>query len=142
MRAPFPGSMIMVVIAAAAASVVAPVSVTSASAQTPAASGTAPTPAPALMTPWGEPDLQGIWTDETNTPLERPAKYAIQEFFGTGSKDIRSPRSRLEWCAGSAQLRLSAYIRLGGQDNINFGLLPPHFARCFGPGRKRARRRG
>ena len=34
-----------------------------------------------LKTPWGEPDLQGIWTDETDTPLQRPAKYANQEFF-------------------------------------------------------------
>jgi hypothetical protein len=34
-----------------------------------------------LKTPWGEPDLQGIWTDETDTPLQRPAKYATQEFF-------------------------------------------------------------
>jgi hypothetical protein len=32
-------------------------------------------------TPWGEPDLQGIWTDETDTPLQRPAKYTNQEFF-------------------------------------------------------------
>jgi hypothetical protein len=35
----------------------------------------------ALKTPWGEPDLQGIWTDETDTPLQRPAQYANQEFF-------------------------------------------------------------
>jgi len=34
-----------------------------------------------LKTPWGEPDLQGLWTDETDTPLQRPAKYADQEFF-------------------------------------------------------------
>jgi hypothetical protein len=34
-----------------------------------------------LETPWGEPDLQGIWTDEFDTPLQRPAKYASQEFF-------------------------------------------------------------
>src|ERR1041385_2246588 len=32
-------------------------------------------------TAWGEPDLQGLWTDETDTPLQRPAKYANQEFF-------------------------------------------------------------
>ena len=43
------------------------------------ASGTAP--AASLKTPWGEPDLQGIWTDETDTPLQRPARYANQEFF-------------------------------------------------------------
>jgi hypothetical protein len=34
-----------------------------------------------LTTPWGEPDLQGIWTDETDTPLQRPARFANQEFF-------------------------------------------------------------
>jgi hypothetical protein len=34
-----------------------------------------------LKTPWGEPDLQGIWTDQTDTPLQRLAKYAGQEFF-------------------------------------------------------------
>ncbi len=37
--------------------------------------------APTLKTPWGEPDLQGIWMDESDTPLQRPAKYASQEFF-------------------------------------------------------------
>jgi hypothetical protein len=45
------------------------------SAQAPAASVTS------LKTSWGEPDLQGIWTDEFDTPLQRPAKYAEQEFF-------------------------------------------------------------
>ena len=28
-----------------------------------------------IKTPWGEPDLQGIWTLETDTPLQRPAKF-------------------------------------------------------------------
>src|SRR5690348_17531699 len=36
---------------------------------------------PALKTPWGEPDLQGIWSDESDTPLQRSPKYANQEFF-------------------------------------------------------------
>jgi hypothetical protein len=55
-------------------------SVTQTSAQAPPASGTAPPPA-ALKTPWGEPDLQGIWTDETDTPFQRSPKFANQEFF-------------------------------------------------------------
>src|SRR5256885_16030459 len=25
-----------------------------------------------FRTPWGEPDLQGVWSGETPTPLERP----------------------------------------------------------------------
>ncbi|MDE2475503.1 MAG: hypothetical protein KGO48_10690 [Alphaproteobacteria bacterium] len=38
-------------------------------------------PAPVVKTAWGEPDLQGIWTDETDTPLQRSPKFANQEFF-------------------------------------------------------------
>jgi hypothetical protein len=36
---------------------------------------------PAPRTPWDEPDLQGIWTDEYQTPLQRPARFANREFF-------------------------------------------------------------
>jgi hypothetical protein len=32
-------------------------------------------------TPWGDPDLQGIWDSKSTTPLERPAQYADQEFL-------------------------------------------------------------
>ena len=49
--------------------------------QSSTSSVTAPAAAPTLKTPWGEPDLQGIWMDESDTPLQRPAKYANQEFF-------------------------------------------------------------
>jgi hypothetical protein len=78
----FSGSMITVVIAAAAVSAVIAVSIKRTSAQAPAASaGAASVSAPALKTPWGEPDLQGIWTDETDTPFQRSPKYANQEFF-------------------------------------------------------------
>ena len=80
-RKRFSGSTIMVAIAAAAGSVVISAPTTTASAQAPAASGTTPAPAPSLKTAWGEPDLQGIWTDETATPLQRPARFANQEFF-------------------------------------------------------------
>ena len=30
----------------------------------------------ALQTPWGDPDLQGTWTNTTTTPLERPSSLA------------------------------------------------------------------
>ena len=32
-------------------------------------------------TPWGDPNLQGIWTNTTNTPLERPDDLAAQELL-------------------------------------------------------------
>src|SRR5271168_1748927 len=81
MRDPFSGSMIAVAAAATAAGGGISAFVTRTSAQAPAASVAAPVPALSLRTAWGEPDLQGIWTDETATPLQRPAKYANQEFF-------------------------------------------------------------
>src|SRR5258706_15188006 len=65
--------MMKVAIAAAAVSALISVSITRTSAQAPAA--------PVLKTSWGEPDLQGIWTDETATPLQRSPKYVNQEFF-------------------------------------------------------------
>lgn len=37
--------------------------------------------ASAPKTPWGEPDLQGIWSRNFDTPLQRPAKYANKEFI-------------------------------------------------------------
>jgi hypothetical protein len=30
-------------------------------------------------TPWGHPDLQGVWTNATSTPLERPAQMSGKE---------------------------------------------------------------
>ena len=63
------------------------------------------TPGQAAPTPWGEPDLQGIWTTDYVIPLQRPARCANQEFFtdeeraaldreraGILGRDPRSPR--------------------------------------------------
>src|SRR5437867_2803780 len=74
MRERCSGLMTMAVTAAVVIYVIA-ASITSARAQAPTAS------VPALKTPWGEPDLQGIWTYEFDTPLQRLTKYATQEFF-------------------------------------------------------------
>jgi len=35
----------------------------------------------AVRTPWGAPDLQGVWNVASGTPLERPAAFAGKEFF-------------------------------------------------------------
>ena len=36
---------------------------------------------PAPRTAWGDPDLQGIWTDPYQTPLQRPPQFANNESF-------------------------------------------------------------
>src|SRR5580704_9352833 len=76
MRERFSVSVITVAVAAAAVSAGISMS-TRTSAQAPAAAA----PVAALKTPWGEPDLQGIWTVETDTPFQRSPKYANREFF-------------------------------------------------------------
>src|SRR5437588_12577049 len=85
MRKRFLGSMITLASAGAAVSAGISMSITRTLAQAPAASAAAPAPAlktrTLTKTPWDEPDLQGIWTDETDTPLQRPAQYAGQERF-------------------------------------------------------------
>ena len=95
MRDRFSGSMLTVTVAAAAVSAVISMSITQTSAHAPATSSGA-APAPALKTPWGEPDLQGIWTDETDTPLQRSPKFANQEFFTEAQRaELDNERSAL-----------------------------------------------
>jgi len=90
MRDRFLSATRAIVVAAAAATL--SVSIDPTAAQAP---GT-PTPAPVLKTPWGEPDLQGIWTDEFDTPLQRPARYASQEFFTPAQRqELDKQRSAL-----------------------------------------------
>jgi hypothetical protein len=85
----FSGSMMMAGLVAAAA---ISVSIGPTAAQAQAASATAA----ALKTPWGEPDLQGIWTDEFDTPLQRPARYGAQEFFTEAQRaELDKARSAL-----------------------------------------------
>jgi hypothetical protein len=52
----------------------------------------------ALQTPWGEPDLQGIWTAEEDIPFQRPPKYAGQEIF-TEAQRAELDQARAEMLA-------------------------------------------
>jgi hypothetical protein len=52
--------------------------------------------AESLKTSWGEPDLQGIWTDESDTPLQRAPKFANQEYFTDAQRaELDKERSAL-----------------------------------------------
>src|SRR5262249_49474541 len=64
----------------------------------------------ALKTPWGAPDLQGIWTEEFDTPFQRPAKYANQEFFTEAQRaELDNRRSALLARLGTEPDFLQAY---------------------------------
>jgi len=43
-------------------------------------------------TPWGDPDLQGMWDTRTYTPFERPAEFGTREFM---TEDEAAERERL-----------------------------------------------
>src|SRR5262245_16464651 len=32
-------------------------------------------------TPWGDPDLQGLWNNSTTTPLERPTAFGTKQIL-------------------------------------------------------------
>jgi hypothetical protein len=77
------------------------------------------TSAAALQTPWGEPDLQGIWTDEFDTPLQRPAEYANQEFFTPAQREELDKRRGTHFGSDPRQERGTA-IDVGGAYNTVF----------------------
>jgi hypothetical protein len=64
-----------------------------------------------LKTPWGEPDLQGIWTDEFDTPLQRPAKYGNQELF------TDAQRSELDKARSAVLTRFATEREINGAYN-------------------------
>jgi hypothetical protein len=113
MRDRFSGPMIAVVIAAAVVGAATSVPVSRTSDQAPAAFGTE------LKTPWGEPDLQGIWTDEFDTPLQRPAEYANQEFFSQAQREDIDKQRRSHFGSDPRQERGTA-IDVGGAYNTVF----------------------
>jgi hypothetical protein len=58
-----------------------------------------------LKTPWGDPDLQGVWNDATSTPLQRP----------NGTKDVLTDEEAADFQAQLAN-DLSRDRRDGGAD--------------------------
>jgi hypothetical protein len=105
----FSGSVVMVVVTASVF-ISAPVLSTPAWAQIVSKAPTRPIQA---LTPWGEPDLQGIWTDEADTSLQRPAKFANQEFF-TDAQRAELDRERSELLGRDSRAERGTERDVGG----------------------------
>jgi lysophospholipase L1-like esterase len=80
----------------------------------PRPAGATASAAAALKTPWGEPDLQGIWSGQTATPLQRPERWAgkseltpaeaddyVTELLGRPGRDRRAARGTEQDVAGA-----------------------------------------
>jgi hypothetical protein len=72
-----------------------------------------------LRTPWGEPDLQGIWTEEFDTPLQRPARDANQEFF-TEAQRQELDRRRADYSGDNARQQRTSQFEDGVMYNTEF----------------------
>src|SRR5262249_19014366 len=76
-------------------------------------------PAAAPKTPWGDPDLQGIWTDESDTPLQRAPKYANQEFFTVAQRQ-ELDRERSELLGRDKRVERGTELDVAGAYNAVF----------------------
>ena len=77
----------------------------------------------APKTPWGEPDLQGIYTnaDENGTPMEQPADLAGKRLEDFGEKEMAALRAE-------RQKRAQASARaIGGSAKEDTGAGPSHW---------------
>src|SRR6188472_3775313 len=74
-------------------------------------------------TPWGDPDLQGIYTnkDENNTPFERPAEFAGKRLSDFGAPQMAAlVKQRQELAAQQAR-------SIGGTAEEDTGAGPAHW---------------
>ena len=108
--------------------------------QAPAAGGRKAGPAP--KTSWSEPDLQGIWTRDYDTALQRSAKYAGKESFSDAEiaeldrirasrpgKETRSVRGTEQDVAGAYNAVFNSQRPTGRQTSLIVdppdGRIPP-----------------
>jgi hypothetical protein len=66
----------------------------------------------AQTTPWGDPDLQGVWSNQTPVPLERPAALAQKPYF-TPAEAAEAEKNAL----ASALKNVAAEIATSGEFN-------------------------
>src|SRR5688572_8090805 len=81
----------------------------------------------APRTPWGDPDLQGIYTnkDENNTPFERPTELAGKRIADFGEKEMAALRKERQEAASRQA------PSIGGTADNDTGAGPPHWYEHF-----------
>src|SRR5579885_2468455 len=123
MRGQSSRSMITLAIGVAAACGVLSLSIARTSAQVPSvaakASASNTAPAAPLKTAWGEPNLQGIWTDESDTPLQRSPKFANQEYF-TEAQRAELDKERAALLGRDRRVERGTELDVAGAYNAQF----------------------
>jgi hypothetical protein len=87
-------------------------------------------PQMASRTPWGDPDLQGVYTnnDESGIPLERPSQFEGKRLEDVSETELEQLRSQRE------EQRVAIAPNLGGIPGTN----PVHWFENFGAKNSRA----
>src|SRR5262249_42940102 len=99
-----------------------------------------------LATVWGEPDLQGIWTRDSDEPLQRPASYKgravltdeeraeldrkIADIVGREADESRRPRGTEQDVSGGYNASVfTSHLRVGRRTSMIVdppdGRIPP-----------------
>src|SRR5512145_1232569 len=73
----------------------------------------------APRTAWGEPDLQGIWTNEFDTPLQRASRYGTREFF-TDEERAELDKERLALLGRDRRVERGTELDVAGAYNSVF----------------------
>ena len=101
------------------------------------------------LTPWGDPDLQGVWTSATLTPLERPDGQAGRELLteeeaaaieqrSAASRAANDGKSAPGTVGGYNQVWLDAGTRITGSRRTALIVDPPDGRIPWRPGEREA----
>ena len=77
------------------------------------------------LTPWGDPDLQGLWTNQTPVPLERPQSLGTKAFF-TSEEAAEFEKTSLDRLLGAVadEVALSGELNGVWLETANGKVLP------------------
>lgn len=86
-------------------------------------SGQAQAPSSGAMTPWGAPDLQGVWTDPYDINLQRPVALGTREFY-TDAEVAEMDRKRMGAEVRPRAERGSVADVAGAYDGVFVSVMP------------------
>src|SRR5262245_53273317 len=78
----------------------------------------------APVTDWGEPDLQGIWTLQNDTPLQRPPRFANKEFLTEQEREALD-QERSELLGRDRRVERGTELDVAGAYNAVFNTVRP-----------------
>jgi hypothetical protein len=96
------------------------------------------TPAGAFRTPWGDPDLQGLWTSETElgVPFERPPEYGDRQTLTDAEFAAREAQAARQLATDNADFDLETADRSNAGAVGSATSPPPHWLERGEPSRR------